>query len=111
MPRLRTLDFRLSVQEVRGINGRDGGIDLGLRNLPSLQKVWVHLDPEGANKAEVKELEAELTRAIKIHPNHPQLYGIQDEDAGVQSAVVFLASHPFPFFLTLICFAFYLFFR
>jgi len=81
MPRLRTLDFRLSVQEVRGINGRDGGIDLGLRNLPSLQKVWVHLDPEGANKAEVKELEAELTRAIKIHPNHPQLYGIQDEDA------------------------------
>lgn len=81
MPRLRTLDFRLSVQEVRGINGRDGGIDLGLRNLPSLQKVWVHLDPEGANKAEVKELEAELRRAIKIHPNHPQLYGIQDEDA------------------------------
>ncbi|CAD6256062.1 unnamed protein product [Miscanthus lutarioriparius] len=74
MPRLQTLKFQFSVRGLRSIASGNGGLDLGLGNLPSFQHLNVHLDSQGASNEEVEELEAALWHAIDIHPNHPQLY-------------------------------------
>lgn len=70
MPRLQTLKFQFSVRGlIRAIASGNGGLDLGLGNLPSLQQVNVHLDSESASNEGVDELEAALMHAIEIHPN------------------------------------------
>ncbi|KAG0530695.1 hypothetical protein BDA96_05G208800 [Sorghum bicolor] len=74
MPRLRTLWSWFSVRGAREIANSYGGLDLGLMNLPSLQKVSVGLDCNGANDEEVKELRAVLSHGTKIHPNRPRLW-------------------------------------
>jgi hypothetical protein len=51
MPRLQTLKFQFSVQGLRAIASGNGGLDLGLGNLPSLQHVNVHLDSQGCTEA------------------------------------------------------------
>ena len=57
--------------EARGIASKDGGLDLGLGNLPSLQRVAAELRCEGASKEEAEQAKAALTRAAEMHPNHP----------------------------------------
>jgi len=73
MPRLRQLWLRalFYMREARGIASKDGGLDLGLGNLPSLQEVYVSVLCEGASKEETEQAKAALTRAAEIHPNHP----------------------------------------
>jgi len=73
MPRLAWLGlWRLFyAREARGIGSSDGGLDLGLGNLPSLQEVYVSVLCEGASKEETEQAKAALTRAAEIHPNHP----------------------------------------
>ena len=75
MPRLRELWLRalFYTREARGIASKDGGLDLGLGNLPSLQNVTAILrsPPMGANKEAAKQAKAALTHAAKMHPNHP----------------------------------------
>ncbi|PUZ45546.1 hypothetical protein GQ55_8G233200 [Panicum hallii var. hallii] len=56
----------------RGIASSDGGLDLGLGNLPSLQLVEVNLQYEGANKEAAEKAKAALTLAAEMHPNHPE---------------------------------------
>jgi hypothetical protein len=70
MPRLTDVGLEFPVREMREING---GFDLGLGNLPSLQIARVLFKSEGANKMEVKEAEAAVRHAIGIHPNDPSL--------------------------------------
>ncbi|CAL4987052.1 unnamed protein product [Urochloa decumbens] len=70
MPRLAELWLDFPVRETREMNG---GFDLGLGNLPSLQTVRVFLQSEGANKMEMKEAEAAVRYSIGIHPNGPSL--------------------------------------
>jgi hypothetical protein len=70
MPRLVHLELCFTVQGMTEING---GFDLGLGNLPSLQRLEVYLRSGGASKQAVKEVEAMLTHAIEVHPNHPTL--------------------------------------
>ena len=94
MPRLRELRLwpLFYVREARGIGSSDGGLDLGLGNLPSLQHFAAYLRCEGASKAA-------LTRAAEMHPNHPY------HDISVPYAVAPVLtpcfSH-FPFLLNLI---------
>ncbi|PVH31842.1 hypothetical protein PAHAL_9G246100 [Panicum hallii] len=74
MPRLRELLLWLLfyVREGGGIASSDGGLDLGLGNLPSLQRVRAKLIRcEGANKEAVEQAKAALTLAARMHPNHP----------------------------------------
>jgi len=61
MPRLRGLwlDPLFYVREARGVASSDGGLDLCLGNLPSLQE-------------EAEQAKAALTHAADMHPNHPQ---------------------------------------
>jgi hypothetical protein len=74
MPRLRTLHSRYFVRGATEIARRHGvGLDFGLGLLPSLQDIYVSLDPMGASKEDEKELKAALRRSSKIHPNHPDL--------------------------------------
>jgi hypothetical protein len=75
MPRLAVLEFTCPVRETREIAGGDGGftLDLGFGNLPSLERVEVVLDAEGASKKEVTEMKAAMEHAAEIHPNHPTL--------------------------------------
>ncbi|KAL6654689.1 hypothetical protein ACP70R_008154 [Stipagrostis hirtigluma subsp. patula] len=70
MLKLTSLELKIHVRETREING---GFDLGLGNLPSLQHVKVGFDPEGAGEEEVQEAKAAVRHAIEIHPNHPTL--------------------------------------
>jgi hypothetical protein len=73
MPRLREL-YLLAlfyVREARGIACSDGGLDLGLGNLPSLQWVAADLQCAGANKEKAEQAKAALTLAARMHPNHP----------------------------------------
>jgi hypothetical protein len=60
MPRLQTLKFQFSVRGLTSIASGNGGLDLGLGNLPSFQHLNVHLDSQGASNEEVEELEAAL---------------------------------------------------
>jgi hypothetical protein len=73
MPRLRELRLwpLFYVREARGIGSSDGGLDLGLGNLPSLQEVFVYLQCEGPSEEEAEQAKAALTHAAKMHPNHP----------------------------------------
>jgi len=73
MPRLRELWLvpLFYVREARGVGSSDGGLDLGLGNLPSLQDVKAYLGCEGASKEEAEQAKAALTRAAEMHPNHP----------------------------------------
>ena len=80
MPRLTRLRLwpLFYVREARGIGSSDGGLDLGLGNLPSLQDVKAMLRCEGASKEEAEQAKAALTHAAKMHPNHP-IHGIYIE--------------------------------
>lgn len=70
MPRLVDLWFDFQVQRTREIKG---SFDIGLGNLPSLQKVIVWLRSGGAGQQDVEEAEAAVRHAIEVHPNHPKL--------------------------------------
>jgi len=76
MPRLRRLWLEplFYVREARGVASSDGGLDLGLGNLPSLQNFAADLRCEGASKEEAEQAKAALTHAAKMHPNHPYHY-------------------------------------
>ncbi|VAH68937.1 unnamed protein product [Triticum turgidum subsp. durum] len=67
-PRLKRLDFVLPAKWISGEN-----FDLGMRHLPSLQRVKVHFIEGGASEREVDEAEAALRAAAEDHPNHPAL--------------------------------------
>ncbi|KAG2481209.1 hypothetical protein PVAP13_J356650 [Panicum virgatum] len=73
MPRLRELwlNSLFYAREARGVGSSDGGLDLGLGNLPSLQDVKAMLRCEGASKEEAEQAKAALKHAAKMHPNHP----------------------------------------
>ncbi|CAN6363494.1 unnamed protein product [Urochloa humidicola] len=75
MPRLKVLLFHwFHVREARGTTCSDGGLDLGLGNLPSLQQVLVDLRTIGANEEEAEQAKAALMHAAEQHPNHPGHY-------------------------------------
>nr|XP_020147125.2 LOW QUALITY PROTEIN: disease resistance protein RGA5 [Aegilops tauschii subsp. strangulata] len=67
-PRLKHLRFSLPAKWISREN-----FDLGMRHLPSLQRVSVDLIKEGASIAEVKEARAALMAAAEDHPNRPAL--------------------------------------
>ncbi|VAH84964.1 unnamed protein product [Triticum turgidum subsp. durum] len=67
-PRLKHLRFSFPAKWISREN-----IDLGMRHLPSLQRVRVDVIKEGASDAEVNEAEAALMAAAEDHPNHPVL--------------------------------------
>nr|AGP75914.1 CNL2 [Triticum monococcum subsp. monococcum] len=67
-PRLKRLDFVLPAKWISREN-----IDLGMRHLPSLQRVTVGIIKNGASHQEVDEAEAALRAAAEDHPNHPVL--------------------------------------
>ncbi|KAL6653772.1 hypothetical protein ACP70R_008696 [Stipagrostis hirtigluma subsp. patula] len=69
MPRLTSLYLEFHVREMREING---GFDLGLGNLSSLQDVEVWFQSEGASE-EAEEAKSAVRHAIQIHPNHATL--------------------------------------
>jgi len=73
MPRLRELELRplFYVREARGTASNDGGFDMGLGNLPSLQSIIAEVRCEGAGKEEAEQAKAALTHAAEMHPNHP----------------------------------------
>jgi hypothetical protein len=75
MPRLAVLELSCPVRGTREIAGGDVGftLDLGIGNLPSLERVEVVLDAEGASKEDVTEVKAAMVHAAEIHPNHPTL--------------------------------------
>jgi len=70
MPRLRELwlESLFYVREARGIGSSDGGLDLGLGNLPSLQHFAAYLRCEGASK---EEAQVELHHHVPL--GHHQL--------------------------------------
>jgi len=74
MPRLRELWLEplFYAREARGIGSSDGGLDLGLGNLPSLQNFAADLRCEGASKEEAEQAKAALKHAAEMHPNHPR---------------------------------------
>nr|UBY06978.1 NBS-LRR disease resistance protein [Dasypyrum villosum] len=67
-PRLKHLHFSFPAKWISREN-----IDLGMRHLPSLQKVEVDFIKEGASEQEVNEPKAALWDAAKDHPNCPVL--------------------------------------
>ncbi|XP_037408294.1 disease resistance protein RGA5-like [Triticum dicoccoides] len=67
-PRLKHLWFTLPAKWISREN-----IDLGMRHLPSLQRVEVRVTTKGASEREVDEAEAALRAAAEDHPNHPIL--------------------------------------
>jgi len=73
MPRLTRLRLwpLFYVREERGIASSNGGLDLGLGNLPSLQNVAAELRCEGASMEEAVQAKAALRHAAEMHPNHP----------------------------------------
>ncbi|KAL6654692.1 hypothetical protein ACP70R_008157 [Stipagrostis hirtigluma subsp. patula] len=78
MPRLTTLELFSHTPKTIEING---GFDLGLGNLLSLQDVEVVFGRGDASMEEVEEAKAAVRHAIEIHPNHPTLeVRIADED-------------------------------
>ncbi|KAG2563510.1 hypothetical protein PVAP13_8KG229602 [Panicum virgatum] len=74
MPRLAWLRLLplFYVREARGIGSSDGGLDLGLGNLPSLQHFEADLRCEGPSEEEAEQAMAALMHAAEMHPNHPR---------------------------------------
>ena len=107
MPRLAWLRlWRLFyAREARGIGSSDGGLDLGLGNLPSLQDVKAMLRCEGASKEEAEQAKAALTRAAEMHPNHPY-HDISIENKGAVAPVLTPCFSHFPFLRNLIALVF-----
>ncbi|CAL4979418.1 unnamed protein product [Urochloa decumbens] len=74
MPRLRELYIDLLFMwEARETTNGDGSLDMGIRNLPLLQDVFIEFRSEVASTEEVERVKATLRRAAEIHPNHPRL--------------------------------------
>ena len=107
MPRLAWLGlWRLFyAREARGIGSSDGGLDLGLGNLPSLQDVKAMLRCEGASKEEAEQAKAALTHAAEMHPNHPRLHISIVYEGAVAPVLTPCFSH-FPFLRNLIALVF-----
>ncbi|CAN6381835.1 unnamed protein product [Urochloa humidicola] len=72
MPRLRYLHLLSFLREERAIACSDGGLDLGLENLSSLQVVEGDLRSDGASKEDAEQAKAALRHAAEMHPNHPR---------------------------------------
>ena len=51
----------------------DGGLVMGMENLPLPQDVFIEFRSEVASTEEVDQAKATLRRAAEIHPNHPRL--------------------------------------
>ncbi|XP_039808022.1 disease resistance protein PIK6-NP-like isoform X3 [Panicum virgatum] len=71
MPRVHKLSFKVfSVREFKDENHGDG---LCLEYFASLQNinVKIYIDDASDAEVEVKEVEASLQRAARVHPNHP----------------------------------------
>ncbi|GJN04650.1 hypothetical protein PR202_ga22215 [Eleusine coracana subsp. coracana] len=71
MPNLEVLHTRVYVRALK--DGKFNCANMGLQYLNSLQKVEVRIRCEGASATEVGEVEAELRKATKGHPNRPML--------------------------------------
>nr|AGP75916.1 CNL4 [Triticum monococcum subsp. monococcum] len=67
-PRLKHLRFSFPAKWISSEN-----IGLGMRHLPSLQRVVVDVISEGASREEADEAEAALRAAAEDHPNRPIL--------------------------------------
>jgi hypothetical protein len=93
------------VREARGIASSDGGLELALGNLPSLQRVVADLQCEGANKEKAEQAKAALTLAAKMHPNYPR-HGVFIKYVGAVASIVTPCFSPFRFLLNLIAFVF-----
>ncbi|XP_039798028.1 uncharacterized protein LOC120663058 isoform X3 [Panicum virgatum] len=68
MPNLQELAFRVPVRALYK-DGNDSCRSLGLHCLPSLRRVTVYVDCEGASPDDVEKAEAELRHAAQLHPN------------------------------------------
>ncbi|CAL4991216.1 unnamed protein product [Urochloa decumbens] len=74
MPRLRELYLDLFLMwEGIETSSSDGGLDMGIGNLPLLQDVFIEFRSEVASTEEVDRVKDTLRRAAEIHPNHPHL--------------------------------------
>jgi len=68
MPNLQDLEFHVPVRALYK-DGNGSCHSLGLHCLPSLRRVKVYVDCEGASPDEVEKAEAELRHAAQLHPN------------------------------------------
>ena len=74
MPRIRELYLDLFFMWEAGETiSSDGGLVMGMENLPLLQDVFIEFRSEVASTEEVDQAKATLRRAAEIHPNHPRL--------------------------------------
>ncbi|CAL4990835.1 unnamed protein product [Urochloa decumbens] len=70
MPNLQELRFEVPVSAI--YKDANGGCDnLRLECLPSLRRVEVYVDCDGASADDVEKAEAELRHATQLHPNRP----------------------------------------
>ncbi|CAN6381836.1 unnamed protein product [Urochloa humidicola] len=73
MPRLRDIRFFSSyVMRESGVACSGGGLNLGLGNLPSLERVDAYLLSEGASKEKAEKAGAAMRHAAEMHPNNPR---------------------------------------
>ena len=73
-PRLKELYLDLFFMWEAGETiSSDGGLVMGMENLPLLQDVFIEFRSEVASTEEVDQAKATLRRAAEIHPNHPRL--------------------------------------
>ncbi|KAK3123030.1 hypothetical protein QOZ80_8AG0622690 [Eleusine coracana subsp. coracana] len=73
MPRLTLLESWFLVRLAKEVAESDGGFELGLGNLPSLQVAVVWFRSREASEEEVKEAQAAVTKEAEIHPKRPTL--------------------------------------
>ncbi|CAL4991197.1 unnamed protein product [Urochloa decumbens] len=72
MPRLREIQFLLCyVMRASGVACSGGGLNFGLGNLPSLERVDAFLLSERASTQEAERAKAVLIHAAEMHPNNP----------------------------------------
>ncbi|XP_044973314.1 disease resistance protein RGA5-like [Hordeum vulgare subsp. vulgare] len=71
LPVAEAVLFNFGVQ--KAIEDGNGGYFFGLGNLPSIRRLYVGIDRDGATVAEVKEAVTKLQRAVGAHPNHPSI--------------------------------------
>ncbi|VAH84738.1 unnamed protein product [Triticum turgidum subsp. durum] len=69
MPRLEDVHLEIRVWQVKP----DFDFDLGLLNLPAIQRVDVTINCAYSRPVDVEEAEAALTHAVYMHPNSPTL--------------------------------------